>query len=130
MANYTIARPTNQEIAGNSDELVGRLVGLRSDGVIQVDTKFGKAPATRVTAVELSSDGFENMGLRLIFWSQIQRALNGAAGWVVGRIASVDQTTHEDRVVYVLEPPTADEIPFIGSALDAYEAAEAHGLLS
>lgn len=130
MANFSIPRATNQELAGNSDELVGKLVALRSEGVAKIKTEFGVAPATRTTAVAIGTDGYENMGLRLIFWSAVQETMAKGAEWVVGRIVQVPQAQNPDRTVYVMEQPAADEYPLIDPALDSFLAAEATGALS
>lgn len=122
MASYTIPRSVDTEIAGPSSELVGKLVALRVEGTAQINTTYGVAPATRVTAVEITKSGPVSLGLRLIFWSQVRKALGQTeATWTVGRITVTPQSNDPDRTVYLLEPPADKELPLIAPALDAFE---------
>ncbi len=129
MATFRIPRPVNQELGGNSDELVGKLVALRPEGTVTVNTSFGSSPAARVTAVSVTESGYEAMGLRLIFWSEVRKALKALpeGEWIVGTITSVPQANHPDRTVYVIEAPEEDSISMLSRALDAYETDERLG---
>jgi hypothetical protein len=117
MSGYSVPRTVDSEIAGPSSELVGKLVLLRSEGVATIGTSFGPAPATRVTAYEATKKGAVAMGLRLIFWTGVQKALAEAdTDWFAGRIEVVPQANDPERTIYVVMPPADSDIPLLDAA--------------
>jgi len=117
MSSYSMPRAVDSEIAGPSSELVGKLVFLRSEGVVTVGTSFGPAPTTRVTAYEATKKGAVSMGLRLIFWTGVQEALaKSEEPWLAGRIQVIPQANDPERTIYVLTRPDASEIPLLDAA--------------
>lgn len=131
MATFRIPRPANQELGGNSDELVGQFVALRNEGTVSVNTTYGQQEAVRATAVAVTEDGYKALGLRLIYWSEIRKALSGldAGEWIVGTVTSVPQASHPDRNVFVLAKDEEFTPEQILASLDRYEADEKMGVV-
>jgi len=120
MSGYSIPRVVDADIAGPSAELVGKLVLLRSEGVATIGTTYGPAPATRVTAVEATKKGAVPLGLRLIFWTGIQKTLADADPrypWVAGRIVVQPQANDPERTFYTMETPSQDDYALLDAAI-------------
>jgi hypothetical protein len=120
MSGYSIPRTVDADIAGPSAELVGKLVLLRSEGVATIGTTYGPAPATRVTAVEATKKGAQPMGLRLIFWTGVQKTIADADPkfpWVAGRIVVNPQANDPERTFYAMEAPGEADYPLLDTAM-------------
>ena len=125
----TFGTPTDTaDLAGPMSDLIGRFVAIRplSLDLVTISTEYGPSKALRVQTVDLDSG--VDAGVRLLFWSTVQRAVAQGAhaglDWVVGIITVQPQRNDPTRSVYLLEPSSEMDADRVGRILDGIKPAE------
>lgn len=125
MSGFSIPSITDEEIAGPSSELVGKLLLIHRENVVNVNTVYGEAPAMRVHAFEVTKKGVVALGLRLLYWSGVQRQIASAEEpWLAGTIVVQPQSNDPERTFYSIQAPSEDQMPLVKTAYDELTTAE------
>jgi hypothetical protein len=105
-----------------ADELLGRLLLARPVEDRDFDTRHGPSTATITRLIVIDDDTGEatDLGERALFWQLVRRQLAAATEeepWIAGRLVQSGQA-------YRLDPPTEDEHPVLGRALEQHATDE------
>ena len=128
MTTFAIPAPANTELAGPMNDLAGELIALKPlGGEITVNTSYGPQTAVRVQVVEPLSG--TNLGVRLLFWSQMRRQVLENASkdidYSVGIIREDVQVNNPDRTLFTLTAPDDDtDWGRVQAGLNAFALAE------